>query len=473
MIAFRRSRSREPIPMAAREPQGVASLPIAELALYAVMAISVVLASLIDIPRAWRAGSMTWLGMITVIECVVGTCALLLARTLPRRIATLNAPFVVLMLWTALSTSWAPPRSEGLQNAAVYLSFLVLLTVSAVAAAADRASVERILGAAIVAADVIGLCLVAASLAFRGWPTNIDVVPWFVHPRALSLFGLVPLGWHLSRWVLGSERAAVPAFLWVAAIFVSLSRTATACALLLVLLAVLARSGTKGLKLRSNYLLMALVPLVVVGVLTIAPFRARVFGSDARGKETERLELRDNGRSVMWAGVAKSAAESPIIGKGLGTSEGVVSDTYRWVGHPHNDFLRLWHDLGAIGLAFFLASLAMWSRTLWRAWILLRDRASHQPLLQLAAISALIALVIGMLTDNSLVYGFVVAPTAVVIGAGLGAGSQVLRRRRKQVVHAVSLTPASGADGPGAAEGDPTLDQPAQRFRVRKRKRRR
>ena len=339
----------------------------------------------------------------------------------------------------------------------------------------NRAVVERLLAVSIGLADVIGLGLVAASLAIRGWPTDIDVVPWVVHPRALALFGLVPLGWHLAKWVSGSERSAIYACLWVAAIFVSLSRTATAAALLLVLLAAIIRARSTGSKIGTHYLLMALVPLVVIGVLTIAPFRARLFGAISPRNSTEKLELRDSGRSIMWTGIIHSAAEAPIIGKGLGTSQGVVSDTYYWVGHPHNDFLRIWHDLGAVGLVLFLSSLAVWARTLWRDWFTLRDRSSQPRVLQLAAMGALLSLVLGMLTDNSLVYGFVMAPTAVLVGAGLGARGQVLRRRRKRRERdpqPVELPGEAMLDD--AADGiQPELEQVAERFRIRRRKRRR
>jgi O-antigen ligase len=473
VIVFSKTRARDPIPMAARTPEGIVDRPIALVFLYTVMAISIVVAALIDVPRQRRLGSTTWLGAITVIECALGSVALMAARQFPRRVLTLIAPYAALMVWAALSMSWAPPRSQGLQNAAAYLSFLVLLTVAAVAATENRTIVERVLGVSIGVADMIGLGLVAASLAIRGWPTNIDTVPWFVHPRALALFGLVPLGWHLAKWVAGTERSAIHACLWVAAIFVSLSRTATAAALLLVLLAALLRARTSGIKVGTQYLLAALVPLVVIGVLTIAPFRARLFGAVTPRNGTEKLELRDSGRSIMWTGIIRSAVEAPIIGKGLGTSESVVSDTYYWVGHPHNDFLRIWHDLGAVGVVLLLSSFAAWARTLWRDWYMLRDRSSQPRVLQLAAMSALLSLVLGMLTDNSLVYGFVMAPTAVLVGAGLGARGQVLRRRRKRRERdPVGVSGEASLDDAGDGI-QPELEQVAARFRVRKRKRRR
>ena len=62
-----------------------------------------------------------------------------------------------LMAWAALSTSWAPPRTQGLQNAAVFLSFLVLATVAAIASTEYRRTVEHVIGASMLVADTIAL----------------------------------------------------------------------------------------------------------------------------------------------------------------------------------------------------------------------------------------------------------------------------------------------------------------------------
>lgn len=475
MMAFRKSRT--PIPMASRPTRGVSERPISELAACAVMALSIAVAALIDTPRAFRAPGVTWLGIITLVETGLGIGSLIFIRSLPKRVFALMAPYAALMIWAALSTSWAPPRTQGLQNAAVFLSFLVLATVAAVAATEYRKTVEQVIHASILVADAIALVLVAASVILRGWPTNIDAVPWFVHPRSLALFGLVPLSWHLARWALGNGRAILLACLWVAAIFVSLSRTATASALLLVLLAAVARARTdrdgKPSLARSPYLMLAVVPVVLVGVLSFAPFRARLTGSVGRGDSTQQLQLRDNGRTAMWAGVMKSAAESPIVGKGLGSSESAVSDTYHWVGHPHNDFLRIYHDLGVIGLTLLVAALGSWLVVLWRDVRRHRDEltASH-PVLQMAALGALVSLVLGMLTDNPLVYGFVMAPTAILVGAGLGAQNRRLRRKRvpraSQLEHARDQIASAQEPDPRT----PELELLRERFVRRKRKRR-
>jgi O-antigen ligase len=479
MIAFYRSKTRErrkPIPVASRPLVSAADTPLVSLALYSVLALAIVVGALIDLPRALPAGRMSGLGLVTVIEVLIGLLVLLVTREFPRRLLLLLAPYAAFMAWAALSTAWAPPKTQGLQNAAVYLSLLVLITVAAVSAARDRDATERLIGLAILAADAIGLGLVAASLSLRGWPANIDAVPWFVHPRGLALFGLVPLSWHLARWTLGNQRSALGACLWMAAIFVSLSRTATAAAALLILCAVVARARTPRGASRSNLLLFALVPVVIVGALTVAPFRTRLFGIDRHGVSSGDLQLRDNGRRAMWAGVARSAGEAPLIGKGLGTSESAVSDTYYWVGHPHNDFLRIWHDLGMVGLLLLVTSLAIWWRALWRDFRRISQHASQSPVLQLAALGALVALMLGMLTDNSLVYSFVMGPTAVLVGAGLGGRRRHLRQRKRRDVDAVGAVTGSEAVVTSRGDSDqvsPELEQVAARFEKRRRRRRR
>ena len=474
MIAFRKRRP--PIPLLSRARDGVTERPLGELAACALIVLGIVAASLIDSPRAVHLGGSTLLGIITLGEIGIGAGALILSRSFPKRVLMLLSPYAAFMLWCGLSLAWAPPRTQGLQNAAVFLSFLVLSTVTAIATAEYRSTVERLITGAMFAADAIGLGLVAASVIIRGWPTNIDVVPWFVHPRALALFALVPLSWHLARWALGNERAVLVACLWVAAVFFSLSRTATASAILLVLLASIVRTrhvrGGAMRGIRSQYLMFAVVPVLIIGALSFAPFRARLTRSDLRAATTPQFELRDNGRSQMWAGVMKSAAESPVIGKGLGTSESAVSNTYYWVGHPHNDFLRVYHDLGVIGLLLLVASLGTWWFALWRDWRRHDDdeNTTHAAL-SLAAIGALLSLVLGMLTDNSLVYGFVMSPTAILVGAGLGAARRGMRRTRA----VRSVEPSSRASNFRGPPDEPqaTNEGFGEKLVARRRKRRR
>lgn len=448
------------------ERSALKAVPFRRMVMFAVMAAAIVVASLVDLPRTRQSGSMTWLGAITVAQSVVGVVALLFVEHAPTRVVKLVALFGAFVLWAALSIIWAPPRNEGLQNAAVYLAFTVLLTLSAAATAGFRPQVERVIGTSMVMVDVIALSLVVASMVFRGWPT--DPQAWFVHARALALFGLVPLSWHLARWMHGNARSALSAGLWVVALFVSLSRAATGIALVLVVLALRVRARSGRAVLPSRLLLLSLVPLAFAAALTVKPFRERLFFPIGRDASTSTFQLRDNGRMIMWRIVARSALEAPIVGKGLGSSESVVSAEYEWTGHPHNEYLRVWHDLGMVGLSLLLAAFVLSWRALWTDWCRRRRRAEElEPTLQLAALGALLALLLGMLTDNSLVYNFVMAPTAVLVGAGLGAGlgaSSPRHHRRKMRRDATRSTPSNPSDGVGDHEAD-TLTLP---LRVRK-----
>jgi O-antigen ligase len=276
--------------------------------------------------------------------------------------------------------------------------------------------------------DVVGLLLVYACFTIYGFRVN----SWLIHPRAVAMVALIPLCWHLARWSTGRSWALVPAALWFVAIFISLSRMATGAAITAVALTLILHARPrKGVVWHRAAILGALLAAAVLAIATVDPFRARLMKQD---------------RTPLWRRVASSALESPVIGKGPGSSQAGPALRYwwssspngqpspslhyeyweYWAPHPHNEYLRVWHDLGVPGLVFFLLALGKWARTLFRAaFVGAGPMDTRAPELQRAGLLVLTALLIAMTTDNPLVYPFVIAPAAVLIGTGLGAATSV------------------------------------------------
>jgi O-antigen ligase len=265
---------------------------------------------------------------------------------------------------------------------------------------------------------VITLAAVAISLVDIGLPIAGET-SWYIGSRSTALVALMPLSWHLAhRSVARGARAK--AAVWLSAIVLSLSRAAIGVGILYVLLVTLIRRPQYAGLFRGRFSRIVAILCVVAALVTfVRPLRDRVFTGDL-GWQVGTVGINVSGRANMWATVIESAQRQPLIGQGLGTSQLAIADAFE-LGHPHNDYLRLWHDLGVIGLLLFAASLLMWLGRLftdWRAAVRLRHPLAP---LKLSATLALLGLLLAAITDNAIIYPFVMSPLGLLIGAGLGA----------------------------------------------------
>ena len=58
-----------------------------------------------------------------------------------------------------------------------------------------------------------------------------------------------------------------------------------------------------------------------------------------------------SGRESIWGDASSEIAKSPLLGRGIGAAETVISDSF------HNAYLEIWFNTGLAGLLLFLASL--------------------------------------------------------------------------------------------------------------------
>lgn len=132
--------------------------------------------------------------------------------------------------------------------------------------------------------------------------------------------------------------------------------------------------------------------------------------------------VRLDGRPSFWAVTWRSAREHLLLGHGLGTADDVVRQRYAPVDQPHNDYLRMLHDTGAVGLGLWLTAVGMLLFRLRRAARSPDGPGKWRPTGPAwAAAVALVGVCLTMLTDNTLIYGFVMLPLGVLVGAGLAA----------------------------------------------------
>ena len=131
------------------------------------------------------------------------------------------------------------------------------------------------------------------------------------------------------------------------------------------------------------------------------------------------VSVNTSGREKYWSTTWDSYLTSPIVGHGAGSADLLVTDTYGKADHPHNDYLRILHDLGAIGAVLWIAGYLLLLIRCAMAWNA-GPRGVPSTELHMTATLGLIAVAIAMITDNVVIYVFAMAPLALVVGMSIG-----------------------------------------------------
>jgi len=409
-------RAPSPLPTIREAERGPGGLHLLER----VALLPFVVGAFVSLPQVVRLGPVTGLGLLTVMMLGITGFAMVACRAYPKGLLWRVLPYAAFILWACLSGLWALPDREGAQNLFVYILFGMCVVLAGTLASRDGQGMVVVLRRGFRLIDYIALSLVAIELLLRGLPSGPDYGGWVLQPRPVANVGLVALSWHLARWYFGDRRARINIGAWLLAITLTLSRTGIGVSLLLIGCVIL-------LQLRFRLRRALFSAPVLIGALCVAlglvffvkPFYDRFFTGDTQLK-VGGVSINVSGRARVWDAVIESAWQKPYLGHGLGSSQAVTEQFFENISHPHNDYLRVWHDLGFVGLAPLLLALASW------LWILARaayraERArgpSAEP--EFAGALAMIGLMIIMIPDNALIYAFVMGPAGVLVGVGLG-----------------------------------------------------
>jgi O-antigen ligase len=401
------------------------------LTLHRLLGLILILSAFVGLPRRMDFGGVSGLGTLTILRVMMLGAGVLAYARYPRSILARLLPYGCFLVWAALSPLWAPPSRDGFQNGVVYIEFGLALLLAGSLARRDAALMQHLLVKTTPWVDRITLALVFQDVVFKGLPNDPEE-GWLIGPRPLAVLGLIMVSWHLSRWYYGSGRSRLLIALWMLAILFSMSRTGIAVCLVLVGTVVLLQTRFRPRHAAvTGPAFLAAVACTVGLVAYTSAFNDRFFaGADTQKVRVAGLAINTSGRINMWRVTIESARTSPLVGQGLGSSQELITAAYPKLGHPHNDYLRIWHDLGVVGLGLLLLSFLSWIYILWGAWYRAEKGRTRSAQLELTALLLLIALMMVIVPDNALVYSFIMGPTGVFVGAALGTASANAQPRR-------------------------------------------
>ncbi len=367
----------------------------------------------VDLFTDAKAGPISYMGLLTILYALGSWFFWLLRPRWGTYRASIVLPLMLFIAWAGLSVVlWYRPTVAGFQNLLVFAAIVGFMLLGASESRTDP-RFRNTLGITLQLATLLSIALYSMSRILDIHPFGLEV-----SDRSFSLFALVGLAWCLAGWRCGSRSSFWTAVAILMVIGVSLSRTAFAAGLILFPLAQFKGQTIRGWLRLLVWILLA-AGLLYAAVSYIEPLRERFFQGDL-SLDVGGIAVNASGRTKIWEATYASFRESPWIGKGAGSSMVLVNALFPGLGHPHNDYLRFLHDYGLIGFGIFMTGyLGLLWRT-WRAWLVAERNEDDTGQIHLAAFLALISVAIGMLTDNVIVYIFVMAPLGVLIGASLG-----------------------------------------------------
>ena len=311
---------------------------------------TIVISGTAGIIRVVNLGPTTGLGVLTAATLLAMIPFWLLNPWAIRLVPGFLRAFIG---WTLVVFIVYTPSKAGVQNLMVFVIFASVVAISRYLAERDPAFGGQV-DQAMLVAGWIAAALYTASVVIGGLGSGAVIAA-----RAFALFALVVLGWALAqhRYHRRHGWLAVILFLLIAA---SLSRGALGAATAMVALS--------WLDFRS---LASWARAVAIGVVCVwafvfavghfAALHDRFYQGDVRSYGG--FSLNTSGREGVWGIVWKDWTVSPWIGRGVGSGDDLTARVYELpggggTGNVHNDYLRVLHDTGIVGLILWAAALS-------------------------------------------------------------------------------------------------------------------
>lgn len=365
-----------------------------------------------DLPQKFQIGPVTGLGALTVLFAIALVPYWILNVS---SIRFIPLPFRLFLGWVAIAALVHPSLTMiGAQNILVFALFAWSIAVASHLTALCGERFVPLAGATLRTAGWAASALYAGSLALSGLGGHA-----ISGARAFPPFALIILGLTLSR-IRSERRSWLLATVLITFIALSLSRAGLAAAAAMVAVAWFNPRQIRSWLKTSAIAVVSLTGLLAA-ISNVPALHARFFDGDVQSVGFG-VSINTTGRETIWRPVWNDYLTSPWIGHGPGTGDALVARLSGFaenaaigVGNVHNDYLRVIHDYGLIGLLLWSATLlSLFARL--QAVPKARDMRSQWPW---AAFLALFGLALLMIVDNPMIEVDVMVPLGLVIGIGL------------------------------------------------------
>jgi O-antigen ligase len=299
-----------------------------------------------------------------------------------------------------------------LQNLFVYTGFLVILVygLSIKREIFFTTLFQRLFVSSFV--FLIWIALINTLTSGFGWGNPLDSIDGIilVEPRAYAIVVSMYLVVFLALWQQAySTKYFIYVILSLALIFLSVSRAAYVVSFSLILGLLFYTQIHLKRNLKKEWSLFG----IAIFLFTFFMFS---FNDVYRFINEGTTTIDTTGRMEIWLAVIDSYIQSVYIGHGFGSAEWVQTDLWFGAGkfnyQPHNDYLRILHDTGFIGLLLILTQFLIWMK------LIVLNRVLDKTIVSIAFFS--IFVVFGnALVNNPIVYPFVMFPLGLIIGVAL------------------------------------------------------
>lgn len=417
----------------------------------------IVLSGLIDLPRAITLDqlpvlgleSVSLMGLLTITYALSAPMLWLARPVLVRSAISALWPLMAFVGWIFFSFVFHTPTGVGLQNVLVISTFVGLVLLASYESYRNR-YFGRLVRTTIVWASWLAGSLYVIQLLIGGLGSRT-----FLSARGFALLALLGLACHLGAWRHGRRRELWWAVALTLLIGASLSRMALGIALMFFPLSQLSLGSLRSW-IKVGLIAALIASSALLAITYVEPLHERFFEGDL-AFEVAGVAINVSGRGVLWQVVLDSYLQSPITGLGAGSAgEAITQNLIGREPQPHNDYLRVLHDYGLLGLGLFVLGLLKLLAATGGSWMRASRRGDPEASLHLAALLAVAGFCVAMITTNIITYVFFMAPLGVLVGSSLGRTSS-----RAPRPHAAGLPEAPASVRPSRTARAASFSKPS------------